>query len=236
MSENYRPGQDTRSMFDRIAPRYDLLNSLLSFGCDRYWRNAAVRELALSEPRLILDVATGTGKVARAAACRYPRATVVGVDLSANMLRTAQRKLGGAEPGRSVTLAQASCEALPFAARSFDGVLIAFGIRNVVDRLAGLREMRRVLKPGGTVVILEFSNPQSRFFKALYQVYFRRVLPFLGGLFSQRGAYRYLPDSVLGFPHQEAFKALMQKAGFSNVRHVDLTFGIATVYVGARMD
>jgi demethylmenaquinone methyltransferase/2-methoxy-6-polyprenyl-1,4-benzoquinol methylase len=124
---------------------------------------------------------------------------------------------------------------MPHPSALFDGVTIAFGIRNVVDRLAGLREMCRVLKPGGRAVILEFSNPRSRLFKApLYYFYFRRILPFLGGLLSQRSAYQYLPDSVLEFPDQSTFKALMAEAGFTELKHFDLTFGIATVYVGSR--
>ena len=126
----------------------------------------------------------------------------------------------------------APCEALPFPDGTFDSVTIAFGIRNVVDRLQGLKEMQRVLKPGGRAVILEFSTPRSALFKALYHFYFLKVLPAIGGLFSKYSAYKYLPDSVLEFPSREEFKGLMAAAGFGNTAHFDLTGGIATVYVG----
>jgi demethylmenaquinone methyltransferase/2-methoxy-6-polyprenyl-1,4-benzoquinol methylase len=230
-------GKRIRDMFDSIAPRYDFLNRLLSLGIDRRWRTFAVGKLQVPEGGRVLDMATGTGDVALEIASRTPESVrIVGEDFAQGMLDIGKKKIE-ATPFRSrIFLVNAPCEAMPHPDRTFDGVTIAFGIRNVVDRLAGLREMLRVLKPGGKAVILEFSNPQNRLFKALYYFYFRRVLPFLGGLFSQRRAYRYLPDSVLEFPDQEAFKSLMKEAGFSDLRHFDLTFGIATVYVGVRPD
>jgi len=123
---------------------------------------------------------------------------------------------------------------MPHPAARFDGITIAFGIRNVVDRQQGLREMARVLKPGGRAVILEFASPRNRLFRAVYHFYFLRVLPWLGGLISQRSAYQYLPDSVLEFPDRETFKSMMEAAGFSDVRIHDLTGGIAAVHVGTR--
>ena len=129
-------------------------------------------------------------------------------------------------------LVNAPCEAIPHSDCSFDAITIAFGIRNVVEREQGLQEMLRVLKPGGRAVILEFSNPRSRLFRSLYHFYFRQLLPSIGGLFSQRSAYQYLPDSVLEFPVQEDFISMMSAAGFVRARHTDLTLGIATVYVG----
>jgi demethylmenaquinone methyltransferase/2-methoxy-6-polyprenyl-1,4-benzoquinol methylase len=230
-------GRGIREMFESIAPRYDFLNRLLSLGIDRRWRSFAVRQLQIPEGGRVLDMATGTGDVALEIASRTPESVrIVGEDFTQGMLAIAKEKIA-ASPFRSrIFLVNAPCEAMSHPDRTFDGVTIAFGIRNVVDRLAGLREMYRVLKPGGRAVILEFSNPRSRLFKALYHFYFRRVLPFLGGLFSQRSAYRYLPDSVLEFPDQEAFKSLMEAAGFSDLRHFDLTFGVATVYVGVCPD
>lgn len=226
-------GRSIRDMFDAIAPRYDFLNRLLSLGIDRRWRTFAVGQLQIPAGGKVLDVATGTGDVALAIASQTPDSVrIVGEDLSRGMLAFGKKKIEASPFRNRIFLVNAPCEAMPHPDRTFDGVTIAFGIRNVVDRLAGLREMQRVLKPGGRAVILEFSNPRSRFFKALYHFYFRRVLPLLGGLFSQRSAYQYLPDSVLDFPDQETFKVLMKEAGFVDLRHFDLTFGIATVYVG----
>lgn len=230
-------GRGIRDMFDAIAPRYDFLNRLLSLGIDRRWRSFAVRQLQIPEGGKVLDVATGTGDVALEIASQTPISVrIVGEDFTQGMLVIGQKKIEATRFRKRIFLVNAPCEAMPHPDRTFDGVTIAFGIRNVVDRLTGLREMRRVLKPGGRVVILEFSNPQSRFFKVLYNFYFRRVLPFLGGLFSRRSAYQYLPDSVLEFPGQEEFKMLMREAGFSDLRHFDLTFGVATVYVGVCSD
>ncbi len=230
-------GRGIRDMFDTIAPRYDFLNRLLSLGIDRRWRSFAVGQLRVPAGGKVLDVATGTGDVALEIASRTPESVrIVGEDFTQGMLIAGKKKIEASPFRKRIFLVNAPCEAMPHPDRTFDGVTIAFGIRNVVDRLAGLREMHRVLKPGGRAVILEFSNPRSRLFKALYYFYFRRVLPFVGGLFSQRSAYQYLPDSVLEFPDQEAFKSLMQKAGFSELRSFDLTFGIATVYVGVRPD
>lgn len=228
-------GRCIRDMFDAIAPRYDFLNRVLSLGIDRRWRSFAVGQLQIPEGGRVLDVATGTGDVVLEIASRTPESVrIVGEDFTQGMLAIGKKKIEASPFRRRIFLVNAPCEAMPHPDRTFDGVTIAFGIRNVVDRLMGLREMRRVLKPGGRAVILEFSNPRSRLFKALYHLYFRLILPFLGGLFSQRSAYQYLPDSVLEFPDQETFKALMKEAGFSDLRHFDLTFGIATVYVGVR--
>jgi len=228
-------GRGIREMFDAIAPRYDLLNRLLSFGIDRRWRTFAVGQLQIPPGGMVLDVATGTGDVALEIASRTPGSVrIVGEDFTQGMLLQGMGKIAQSPYRDRILLVNAPCESMPHPAGIFDGVTIAFGIRNVVDRLAGLREMCRVLKPGGRAVILEFSNPRSRLFKALYYFYFRRILPFLGGLISKRSAYQYLPDSVLEFPDQETFKALMDEAGFVELKHFDLTFGIATVYVGTR--
>ncbi|WP_432823838.1 bifunctional demethylmenaquinone methyltransferase/2-methoxy-6-polyprenyl-1,4-benzoquinol methylase UbiE [Trichloromonas sp.] len=228
-------GRGIREMFDTIAPRYDLLNRLLSLGIDRRWRTFAVGKLHLPEQGRILDVATGTGDVALEIASRSPDSlTIVGADLTPGMLRVGQEKVDRSPYRDRIVLVNAPCESMPHPDGQFDGVTIAFGIRNVVDRTAGLREMCRVLKPAGRAVILEFSNPRSRLFKALYNFYFRRVLPWIGGLLSTRSAYQYLPDSVLEFPDQETFKKMMGDAGFTEVVHHDLTFGIATVYVGVK--
>lgn len=148
------------------------------------------------------------------------------------MVEIGRKKVAVSPHAGRITFEISPCEALPFADNRFNGITIAFGIRNVVDRQLGLNEMYRVLKPGGRAVILEFSTPTFPPFRALYHFYFLKVLPRIGGLFSRQSAYQYLPDSVLEFPTREEFKALMSTAGFRNLRHADLTFGIATVYVG----
>ena len=228
-------GKRIQEMFDSIAPRYDFLNRLLSLGIDRRWRRFAVKQIRCAENGRVLDVATGTGDVALEIAARTPEMVgIVGVDFSMEMVELGRNKIGRSPYAGRITLEVATCEAIPFAENSFDSVTIAFGIRNVVDRLQGLKEMLRVLKPKGRVVILEFSTPQSKLFKRVYCFYFLRVLPVIGGLFSKFSAYKYLPDSVLEFPSREEFKGLMAAAGFVDTRHFDLTGGIATVYVGEK--
>lgn len=228
-------GERIRSMFDSIAPRYDFLNRLLSFGIDRSWRRFAVGQIRGLTAGRVLDVATGTGDVALEVAARTPASvSIVGVDFSAEMVARGREKIRNSPYSGRITMEVAPCEAIPFPEESFDAVTIAFGIRNVVDRAQGLKEMRRVLKPGGRVVILEFSTPRSKLFKSLYYFYFLRVLPVIGGFFSRFSAYKYLPDSVLEFPSQEEFIALMTGAGFRNLAHHDLTGGIATVYIGEK--
>lgn len=226
-------GRGIRAMFDDIAPRYDLLNRLLSLGIDRRWRRFAVGQLQIPPGGLVLDMATGTGDVALEIASRTPDSVrIVGEDFTQGMLLKGREKIAASPYRDRIQLVNAPCEAIPHPANLFDGVTIAFGIRNVVDRQAGLAEMCRVLKPGGRAVILEFSTPANPLFKMIYQSYFHKILPFIGGLLSQRSAYKYLPDSVAEFPAQPQFEQMMREAGFSAVRHHDLTFGIATVYVG----
>ncbi|ALC17478.1 ubiquinone biosynthesis methyltransferase UbiE [Desulfuromonas soudanensis] len=228
-------GRGIREMFDAIAPRYDLLNRLLSLGIDRRWRTFAVGQLQIPPGGRVLDVATGTGDVALEIASRTPESVlIVGEDFTQGMLVHGQKKIAQSPYRDRIVLVNAPCESMPHPSAVFDGVTIAFGIRNVVDRLAGLQEMFRVLKPGGRAVILEFSNPSSRFFRGLYYFYFRKVLPFIGGLLSRRSAYQYLPDSVLEFPDQKTFVGLMAQAGFGDLKYFDRTFGIATIYVGER--
>lgn len=224
-----------RDMFSKIAPRYDFLNKLLSLGIDKRWRKSASRRIKSRQGSRILDIATGTGDMAMEAA----RATdgsvkIIGVDFCAAMVEIGRTKLNASDLSSRVAFGVASCEALPFHNDTFDSATIAFGIRNVIDRSLGLREILRTLLPGGRIVILEFSNPKSRLFKSVYHFYFRRLLPAIGGIFSDSNAYRYLPDSVLEFPDQGAFKKLMIEAGFENVSHSDYTFGIVTCYVGEK--
>jgi len=233
--ENDSKSDQVREMFVKIAPRYDFLNKLLSLGIDSRWRRSAAKKIKSRPNGRILDIATGTGDMAlEAARATDETVKIIGVDFCAAMVEIGRSKLDTSPLGNRVALGVASCEALPFHAESFDSATIAFGIRNVADRNIGLREMQRILIPGGRVVILEFSNPKSRLFKSVYNFYFRHLLPAIGGVFSDSNAYRYLPDSVLEFPDQEKFKKMMVEAGFKNVSHTDYTFGIVTCYVGEK--
>ncbi len=219
------------SMFDAVAPRYDLLNCLLSLGIDRYWRRCAVRWLDLPGQGVVLDAASGTGDVALEIARRgSSELQLVACDLSPGMLQRARRKLRDSRHGGRICLLLGDCEALPLKSGVCAGAVIAFGIRNVSDRRAALREFCRVLQRGAPLVVLEFSEPLRPLFRACYFFYFRRILPFFGGLLSDADAYRYLPDSVHTFPGRDAFEQMLTEAGFSEPEHRDLSAGIVTLY------
>jgi len=221
-------------MFDRIAPSYDLLNRLLSLRRDVAWRRRLARLLPEGDGLRVLDLATGTGDVLLALlTARRPAARGVGLDPAAGMLERAASKLAARHLEHRAMLVRGDGARLAFRDASFDAVTIAFGIRNVADVPAVLAEMRRVLRPGGRALILEFSLPRQTAVRGAYLLYFRHVLPTLGGWFSgDAAAYRYLNRSVEAFPHGDAFCALMREAGFRAVRAHPLTFGIATIYQG----
>ena len=226
-------GEKIQQMFGTIAPRYDFLNRLLSFGIDRRWRTKAVRLLKYREGARILDVATGTGDVALEIARSTPVSVrITGADFCREMVELGETKVAASPYGSRIDFRVAPCEDLPFPDNTFDSITIAFGIRNVVDRKLGLAEMWRVLRPGGRLIILEFSTPRSRLFRQLYYFYFRRLLPVIGGLFSRYNAYKYLPDSVLEFPSHEEFSRMIAEAGFKSIHIKELTFGIASIYAG----
>jgi demethylmenaquinone methyltransferase/2-methoxy-6-polyprenyl-1,4-benzoquinol methylase len=223
-----------RSMFDRIAPRYDLLNRLLSAGVDQRWRRASVEALALPPASRVLDLCTGTADLLVEFLRRDPGHAGVGVDLSLAMLSRGARKLKARGLDSRCSLASGDAERLPLTDARFDGATIAFGIRNVGEPLRALREIHRVLKPGGRLVILEFSMPPGLLGTA-YRVYFERLLPRLAGLVSgDRAAYSYLPASVARFPDPAAFGRLMEEAGFAGVAWTRLTAGIAHLHRGEK--
>ncbi len=226
--------QYVRSLFNAIAYRYDLLNHLLSGGIDLYWRRKAVEHLRPDAPRTILDVATGTGDFALAA-LRLDPERVVGVDIAEKMLAVGREKLRRRGVQDRVTFDLGDAERLTFSDRTFDAAIVAFGVRNFENLNQGLREMRRVLIPGGRVVILEFSRPQTAPFRQIYLAYFRTILPLIGRLVSgHSGAYTYLPDTVMRFPEGPAFLEHLRASGFEDLREERLTFGIATMYSGRR--
>ena len=225
---------EVERMFDAIAGRYDLLNRVLSLGIDVYWRRRAVAQLKDSAPRRILDVATGTADLAIEAARLEPD-EIIGIDIAEEMLRVGREKVRKKGLDAVISLQVGDSEALPFEDEVFDAAMVAFGVRNFENLQRGLAEIYRVLAPGGTAVILEFSHPRAFPIKQLYHFYSRQVLPRIGAILSRdSGAYTYLPESVAAFPDGEDFLERLRGAGFSTCRRHPLTFGIASLYVGQR--
>ena len=223
-------------MFNDIAPSYDRLNHLMSLGIDNIWRKKALKEIVDGTQQQILDVACGTGDSTIAIAkAMEPGGRVTGIDISAGMMEPLMRKAAHEGVHDRIKLLQADALQMPFEADTFHRVTCAFGIRNFEDRKKGLAEFLRVLKPGGKAVILELGIPDKPFIKTLYDIYFRHILPLIGGLISgNRAAYRYLPESVYAFPRPEAFCAIMERAGFHNVRHRNFTFGLCRLFIGEK--
>jgi len=236
-AENGVPSRDhVDRMFDRIAHRYDLLNRLLSMGTDVAWRKALVRRMSNAPDLRVLDLATGTADVLLTIERMTGRiAEGVGVDVSGGMLHYGHGKIAREGLAGKLRLVRGDAMHLPLPEDYFDAATISFGIRNVSDVPLGLREMHRVLKPGGQVLILEFSLPANALFRRLYLFYFRHVLPRLGGLLSgDFQAYRYLNKTVETFPYGAAFCRLMDDAGFTDVKAEPFTFGIATLYTARK--
>ena len=222
------------SMFNAIAKRYDLLNRTLSLGIDVIWRNITVKAVGKHQPIDLLDVATGTGDLAIALS-HIPNSHIYGIDIAQSMLAVAQVKIEKKHLDDRITLSHGDGESLPYKDASYDAVTVAFGVRNFENLMPGLKEMRRVLRPDGQIAILEFSQPERFPIKQIYHVYFKVILPVIGRLVSKdNAAYTYLPESVDAFPYGQTFLDKLQEAGFRDLHHRPLTFGIATLYTAKK--
>ncbi len=224
-----------RGMFNDIAPRYDFLNHLLSMGIDKSWRRKCVKMHKKVAPHTVLDLATGTGDMAIAIAKSVKGCIVTGGDLSPEMLRYGCEKIKRRGLESRVSLVECSALNLPFDSESFDALTVAFGVRNYENLELGLSEMLRVVKRGGKIFILEFSKPRTSIVSIPYLFYFKRVLPLIGRMISKsENAYTYLPESVMSFPSGDDFLRVMDSVGYINTKKVELSFGIATLYIGER--
>jgi demethylmenaquinone methyltransferase/2-methoxy-6-polyprenyl-1,4-benzoquinol methylase len=235
----YRPEgskkEQVAAMFNAISPKYDALNRILSAGIDQSWRRKTLREIRATGALKLLDVATGTADLALALAKGIPGSRVVGVDISAGMLEVGRSKVRARDLEGRVRLDLGDGEQLPYEESSFGAVTVAFGVRNFENLEQGLRDMRRVLEPGGTLAVLEFSQPTAWPLRSLYLFYFKNILPRIGRMVSKdASAYTYLPNSVQAFPYGEAFAAKLREAGFKSVRVRPLTFGIASLYLAIK--
>lgn len=223
-----------KDIFNDIAPKYDLLNHFLSLNIDKIWRREAMKCVLEEEKGMLLDVACGTGDFS-IAACRAGVRKVTGIDISENMVEVGRKKISGMGLQERIVLQSGDSERMDFPDNHFDVVTVAFGVRNFEHLELGLKEMQRVLKPGGKVIILEFSMPERFPMKQLYTFYFRHILPVVGGIISgNKGAYSYLPESVMKFPQGEFFLNIMRECGFSSSTQRRLSFGIASLYVGKK--
>ena len=222
--------KQVEQMFDNISPKYDLLNRILSGGIDIQWRKEVIKMVKAANPSTILDIATGTGDLAIMMA-KNTTAQITGLDLSAGMLEVGKKKVVAENLTDRVTMVQGDSENLPFADNSFDVITVSFGVRNFENLEKGLSEINRILKPGGTFIILEFSYPTAFPMKQLYTFYSKNILPAIGKLISKdQSAYTYLPDSVAAFPHGEEMKGILKNVKFNQPIDKKLTFGIASIY------
>jgi len=222
-------------MFNRIAFKYDFLNRFLSAGIDISWRKKAIKELKAIQPKTILDVATGTADVAILTHQIIHPEKIIGTDISDGMLAIGRKKLVEKKLDPFITLQNADSAELPFTDNSFDAITVAFGVRNFQQLEKGMKEMYRVLKPGGKLVVLEFSKPTMPVFKQFYQLYMNGITPTIGKLFSKdKHAYQYLNDSVQAFPEGKSFLNIMNEASFTQTYLKKLSFGICTIYCGSK--
>ncbi|MES2777026.1 MAG: bifunctional demethylmenaquinone methyltransferase/2-methoxy-6-polyprenyl-1,4-benzoquinol methylase UbiE [Bacteroidota bacterium] len=227
--------EQVATMFDQIACRYDFLNRFLSFGIDVGWRKKAIRQLTELQPKTVLDVATGTADVALLTYKLLKPEKIIGIDISEGMLELGRKKIAAKQLDHVIALQSGDSEAINFGNASFDAITVAFGVRNFANLEKGLGEMLRVLKPGGKLVILEFSKPKSSGIRNLYNLYTRIVAPQAGRMIAKnKDAYQYLNDSIEAFPEGIAFMKIMESVGFKNVHLKTLSFGICTIYCGSK--
>jgi demethylmenaquinone methyltransferase/2-methoxy-6-polyprenyl-1,4-benzoquinol methylase len=234
-TSNLDKKQQVAGMFDNIAKRYDFLNRLLSGGIDISWRKKAIAQLKELKPKTVLDVATGTADVALMTWKALAPEKIIGIDISDGMLALGRKKIEKQNLQNVIELFNGDSETIKYPDNSFDAVTVAFGVRNFQNLEQGLREMLRVLKPGGKLVILEFSKPKQTAFKGLYNFYMKSIAPTAGSMFANnKNAYQYLNDSVQAFPEREQFTELMKQAGYENIYFKPLTMGICCIYCGSK--
>ncbi len=227
--------EQVAGMFDKIAFRYDFLNRFLSAGIDVSWRKKAIKELKLLQPQQVLDVATGTADVALLTYKMLQPQKITGIDISDGMLELGRKKVAKLKLSNKIELLNGDSETINFADNSFDAITVAFGVRNFEHLEKGIGEMLRVLKPGGKLVVLEFSKPKQVAFKGLYNLYMNKVAPGFGKLIAKNGdAYQYLNDSVQRFPEGKQFINIMEGTGFTDTYYKPLTMGICTIYCGTK--
>ncbi|MCE5223879.1 bifunctional demethylmenaquinone methyltransferase/2-methoxy-6-polyprenyl-1,4-benzoquinol methylase UbiE [bacterium] len=225
-----------KGIFSTIAEQYDFLNHFLSFGQDIVWRRRTVQNMKFTKTGRCLDVATGTGDIALAVAKKYPDVIITGIDFSAAMIEIAKKKAVNIKRANNITFQWGDATQIEFPDDSFDVAVIAFGIRNIPDKAKTLREMARVVVPGGQVMVLEMVSQQNRFFKKVYQTYLCYGLPFLAGLFSSnKKAYHYLSNSIIRFPSTAEFCQLMEQSGLKVEKTISMTFGITRLFIGIKL-
>lgn len=234
-SDSRPKSEQVRDMFDNIAPAYDFMNRAMTFGIDRRWRRIAVDMVARNPHDSILDIATGTGDLAMLLARRTQARRITGLDLSQGMIDIGRRKIERAGLSGRIELICGDSLAMPFADAQFDAITVAYGVRNFADLLAGYREMARVLRPGGTLTVIELCTPTARLVRPLYRLYTRRIIPLMGRLVSKDvRAYSYLPESIAAVPQRAGMTALMEQAGFTDAAWRTLTFGTCAIYTARK--
>ena len=233
-SDEGEKGPQVEAMFDNIAPTYDRLNHLLSFGIDKYWRKAALKRLKAFRPQEVLDMATGTGDFALMALKILNPKHLLGADLSEGMLKVAREKAEKCG-ARNIDFQKEDCMNLTLADETFDAATVAYGVRNFPDLEKGLKELLRVLKPGGHLVVIELTTPQRFPMKQLFNIYSRYVMPFFGKLLSKdRSAYEYLPATMAAFPQGEVMQEILTNCGYKNVEFKRYTAGLSTLYIAEK--
>jgi demethylmenaquinone methyltransferase/2-methoxy-6-polyprenyl-1,4-benzoquinol methylase len=227
--------EQVADMFNRIAFRYDFLNRFLSAGIDIYWRKRAIKELTAADPQIILDVATGTADVAIMMTKYLHPKKIIGIDISESMLELGRKKIAKLRLNNVIELETGDSEAINLSNDTFDAVTVAFGVRNFENLEKGLSEIRRVLKPKGKLVVLEFSKPKKLFLRKLYNFYMRMAAKGVGKWVAKNGeAYEYLQESVNAFPERKKFADILQKSGYTNIYFKKLSLGICTIYCGSK--